>query len=430
LQTLAGFDAMAPRTKDIKVNQAVANRSRTGKSTTVVPVLGAISVCHFLNDTMQSLLPSIYPILKGGFNLTFTEIGMLTLTYQVTASLLQPVVGLYTDRRPQPYSLPAGMCLTLIGLITLAFAPNYFVLLIGASFLGMGSSIFHPEASRMARLASGGAHGLAQSVFQVGGNFGSAVGPLLAAFFILPRGQHSLAWFALVALGGACILTALGSWYQRAGHARKTARNESHHNAAVSKRQVSNAIAVLIALIFSKYFYLASITSYYVFYLMQHFGLSTEAAQVDLFIFLAAVAVGTIAGGPIGDRIGRKKVIWASILGVVPFTLLLPYVGLSATIGLSVVIGLLLSSAFPAILVYAQELMPGRVGMVSGLFFGVAFGMGGLGAAVLGALADSTSVRFVYQVCAFLPLIGVFTAFLPDIESPGAKHPHAKGVEA
>jgi MFS transporter, FSR family, fosmidomycin resistance protein len=398
------------------MSQVIANRPPTGTSTAAVPVLGAISVCHFLNDTMQSLLPAIYPILKGGFNLSFTEIGMLTLTYQITASLLQPLVGLYTDRKPQPYSLPAGMGLTLLGLLTLAFAPNYLGLVIGAAFLGMGSSIFHPEASRIARLASGGAHGLAQSVFQVGGNFGSALGPLLAAFFILPRGQSSLAWFALVALAGACILTALGRWYQRAGHLRKAAHNSIRHH-AVSRREVGGAIAVLITLIFSKYFYLASITSYYVFYLMQHFGLATQAAQVDLFIFLAAVAAGTIAGGPIGDRIGRKKVIWASILGVVPFTLVLPYVGLSATIGLSVVIGLLLSSAFPAIVVYAQELLPGRVGMVSGLFFGVAFGMGGLGAAVLGALADATSVRFVYQVCAFLPLLGVLTVFLPDIES-------------
>ena len=384
------------------------------------PVLGAISVCHFLNDTMQSLLPAIYPILKGSFNLSFTEIGMLTLTYQITASLLQPLIGLYTDRKPQPYSLPVGMGLTLIGLVTLAFAPNYLSLVMGAAFLGMGSSIFHPEASRIARLASGGAHGLAQSVFQVGGNFGSALGPLLAAFFILPRGQKSLSWFALVALGGACILTALGRWYQRSGHTRKPSHNQAIRHANISKAQVGGAIAVLITLIFSKYFYLASITSYYVFYLMQHFGLATQAAQVDLFIFLAAVAAGTIAGGPIGDRIGRKKVIWASILGVVPFTLMLPYVGLTATIGLSVVIGLLLSSAFPAIVVYAQELLPGRVGMVSGLFFGVAFGMGGLGAAVLGVLADATSVRFVYQVCAFLPLLGTLTVFLPDIEAPTA----------
>ena len=410
------------------MSQVVENRSRTGSSTAVVAVLGAVSFCHFLNDTLQSLLPAIYPILKGGFNLNFTEIGMLTLTYQITASLLQPVIGRYTDRKPQPYSLPAGMGLTLLGLITLAFARNYVGLLLGAAFLGMGSSIFHPEASRIARLASGGAHGLAQSVFQVGGNFGSALGPLLAAFFVLPRGQRSLAWFALVALGGACILTALGRWYKQAGHARKPARTQNLKHSVVSKKAVGNAIAILIALIFSKYFYLASITSYYVFYLMQHFGLSTQAAQVDLFIFLAAVAAGTIAGGPIGDRIGRKRVIWASILGVVPFTLLLPYVGLTATISLSVVIGLLLSSAFPAIVVYAQELMPGRVGMVSGLFFGVAFGMGGLGAAVLGALADATSVRFVYQVCAFLPLLGLLAVFLPDVESANANHPAANGT--
>ncbi len=385
-----------------------------------VRVLGAISVCHFLNDSLQSLLPGIYPILKGGFNLNFTQIGMLTLTYQLTASLLQPLIGLYTDRRPQPFFLPSGMVSTLLGLVAIAFAQNYFTLLVGAAFLGVGSSIFHPEASRIARLSSGGSHGLAQSVFQVGGNAGSAMGPLLAAFFILPHGQKSMAWFAFAALVGTGILIALGRWYQRAGHARRSVHKVLRHS-TVSRQQAGTGIAVLVALIFSKYFYLASITSYYVFYLMQHFGVSAQHAQVDLFIFLAAVAAGTIAGGPIGDRIGRKKVIWGSILGVVPFTLVLPYVGLSATIGLSVVIGLMLASAFPAIVVYAQELLPGRVGMVSGLFFGLAFGMAGLGAAILGALADATSVRFVYQVCAFLPLLGVLTVFLPDIEVSNAR---------
>lgn len=391
------------------------------RSAAAVPILGAISVCHFLNDMMQSLLPAIYPILKGGFNLTFGQIGLLTLTYQITASLLQPLIGLYTDRKPQPYSLPVGMAATLSGLVTLAIAPSYAALLLGAALLGIGSSIFHPEASRMARLASGGAHGFAQSIFQVGGNFGSAVGPLLAAFFILPRGQVSLAWFALAALGGICILIGLGRWYKRAGHAKRATRSPTPEHAGVSRKQVGVAIAVLVALIFSKYFYLASITSYYVFYLMQEFGLPTQAAQVDLFIFLAAVAAGTVAGGAIGDRIGRKKVIWVSILGVLPFTLVLPHVGLTATVGLSIVIGLVLSSAFSAIVVYAQELLPGRVGMVSGLFFGLAFGMGGVGAAVLGVLADATSIGFVYRVCSFLPLLGILTVFLPDIESTGAK---------
>jgi MFS transporter, FSR family, fosmidomycin resistance protein len=387
-------------------------------ATAVFPVLGAISVCHFLNDMMQSLLPAMYPILKGGFDLNFAQIGLLTLTYQITGSLLQPLVGLYTDRTPQPFSLPVGMGLTLLGLVTLAFAPSYGMLIFGAALLGMGSSIFHPEASRIARLASGGAHGLAQSVFQVGGNFGSSCGPLLAAFVILPRGQTSLAWFALAALAGMCILTALGQWYKGTGHARRTPPGARSRAVSLSTRRVGGALAVLVALVFSKYFYLASITNYYVFYLMQHFGLPTRAAQLDLFIFLAAVASGTVAGGPIGDHIGRKKVIWISILGVLPFTLLLPYVGLTATIALSMVIGAVLSSAFSAIVVYAQELLPGRVGTVSGLFFGLAFGMGGVGAAVLGVLADVSSVRFVYQVCAFLPLIGLLTALLPDLEPP------------
>jgi FSR family fosmidomycin resistance protein-like MFS transporter len=369
-----------------------------------------------LNDMMQSLLPAIYPILKGGFDLSFGQIGLLTLTYQITASLLQPVVGQFTDRRPMPYSLPVGMGFTMVGLLTLSFAPSFAVLLPGAALLGVGSSIFHPESSRIARLASGGQHGLAQSVFQVGGNFGQSLGPLLAAFFILPRGQSSLAWFALAALGGMGILTTLGTWYKSKGHARKVARTAAALHPDLSAGQVRRAIAVLLALIFSKYFYLASITSYYIFYLMHRFQMDTQSAQVCLFVFLASSAAGIMIGGPIGDRIGRKRVIWGSIVGVLPFTLALPYAGLSATIVLTVLIGLVLSSAFSAIVVYAQELMPGRVGMVSGLFFGFAFGMGGVGAAVLGELADLTSIGFVYHVCAFLPLIGLLTAFLPDIE--------------
>jgi FSR family fosmidomycin resistance protein-like MFS transporter len=366
---------------------------------------------------MQALLPAIYPILKGGFNLSFGQIGLLTLTYQVTASLLQPIIGLYTDRRPQPYSLPAGMGFTLVGLMTLALAPSYEVLLVGATLLGIGSSIFHPESARMARLASGGRHGLAQSLFQVGGNFGQSLSPLLAAFFILPHGRSSLAWFALAALGGMAILTMLGHWYKSNGHTRKPARRAATGHATLSSRQVGRAVAVLLTLIFSKYFYLASLTSYYIFYLMHRFHLSAQTAQVYLFVFLAAAAAGTLIGGPIGDRFGRRLVIWGSILGVLPFTLVLPYVGLAATVGLTVVIGLVLSSAFSAIVVYAQELMPGRVGMVSGMFFGFAFGMAGVGAAVLGALADWTSIEFVYRVCAFLPVIGLLTAFLPNVES-------------
>jgi MFS transporter, FSR family, fosmidomycin resistance protein len=376
-------------------------------------VLGAISVCHLLNDMLQSLLPAVYPILKGGFNLSFGQIGALTLTYQITASLLQPVIGMYTDSRPQPYSLPAGMGLTMLGLVTLAFAPSYTTLLAGAALLGMGSSIFHPESSRIARLASGGQHGLAQSVFQVGGNFGQSLGPLLAAFFVLSHGRSSIAWFAFAALAGMGILAAIGRWYQANGHARRKPRAAAVGHPTLSRNRVIAALSVLVALVFSKFFYLASFTSYYIFYLMHRFHLDVQTAQVDLFIFMAAAAVGTVAGGPIGDRIGRKRVIWGSIAGVIPFTLALPYAGLGATIGLSVIIGLVLSSAFSAIIVYAQELMPGRVGMVSGLFFGLAFGMGGIGAAVLGILADHTSIEYVYRVCSFLPLIGLAAAFLP-----------------
>ncbi|HEY1943145.1 MAG TPA: MFS transporter [Roseiarcus sp.] len=378
-------------------------------------ILGAVSFCHLLNDMMQALLPAIYPMLKGGFDLNFGQIGLLTLTYQIVASLLQPLIGLYTDRRPQPYSLPFGMGSTLLGLVTLAYAPSYALLLVGAVLLGIGSSIFHPESSRIARMASGGAHGLAQSVFQVGGNFGQALGPLLAAFFILPHGRGSIAWFALAAIGGMALLTGLGRWYQVKSQAHSAGRGARPERAALPRGEVTRAIAVLIALIFSKYVYLASLTSYYIFYLMRRFEISAQAAQVDLFIFLAAAAAGTVIGGPVGDRFGRKTVIWGSILGVLPFTLALPYVGLTATVVLTIAIGLVLSSAFSAIIVYAQELMPGRVGMVSGLFFGFAFGMAGVGAAVLGELADLTSIEFVYKICAFLPLIGLLTAFLPNV---------------
>jgi MFS transporter, FSR family, fosmidomycin resistance protein len=379
-------------------------------------ILGAITFCHLLNDVMQALLPAIYPILKSGFALSFGQIGLLTLIFQVTASLLQPMIGLYTDHRPQPYSLPLGMACSLAGMITLGFAPNFPALLAGAALLGVGSSIFHPESSRLARLASGGAHGFAQSFFQVGGHVGSALGPLLAAFVVLPHGRDSLAWFALVALLGMGILVGVGRWYGRAVRSRETRRSHSGHPNPLPPKQVRRAMAVLIALIFSKFFYLASITSYFTFYLMHRFGLSIETAQIYLFVFLAASAVGLLIGGPIGDRFARKKVIWGSILGVLPFTLVLPYVGLTATLILSILIGLVLSSAFSAIVVYGQELMPGRVGMVSGLFFGLAFGMGGIGAAVLGGLADWTSIEFVYRVCSFLPMIGLLTVFLPNVE--------------
>jgi MFS transporter, FSR family, fosmidomycin resistance protein len=380
-------------------------------------VLAGASLCHMLNDMLQSLFVAAYPIFKGNFHLSFGQIGALTLTFQITASLLQPLVGLYTDRKPKPYSLPFGMAISMSGLLVLAFAQHYAMLLAGGALLGVGSSIFHPESSRLARLASGGAHGMAQSIFQVGGNFGSSLGPLLIAFVVLPRGEQSLAWFALAALFAIIVMTGLGHWYKQHGHAIR--KKQSVRSALpLSRKQVGGALTVLSLLTLSKYFYLASITSYYVFYLIEHFHTSERNAQLDLFLFLAAVAVGTVIGGPVGDRIGRKKVIWISILGVLPFTLALPYVALPITVALSILIGLVLASAFSAILVYAQELMPGRVGMVSGLFFGLAFGLGGLGAALLGALADHTSIEFVYKVCSFLPALGLLTGFLPDTTKP------------
>jgi MFS transporter, FSR family, fosmidomycin resistance protein len=395
---------------------ATGPRIATGGST-VLAVIAALSFCHMLNDMMQSLLPAIYPMLKTSLNLDFGQIGLVTLAFQLTASLLQPAVGAYTDARPQPFSLAVGMGFTLTGLLLLASASSFPVLLLAASLVGMGSSVFHPEASRVARFASGGRHGLAQSLFQVGGNIGSATGPLLAAFIVLQRGQGSVAWFSLAALLGMVVLFNVGRWYRRSGAARPRSRGVPiARHPELSRRRVAVALAILIVLIFSKYFYVASLTNYYTFYLIDRFGVSVQSAQIHLFVFLGAYAVGTVAGGPIGDRIGRKYVIWASILGVLPFTLLLPHVGLLWTEVLSVVIALVLSSAFAAILVYAQELMPGRVGMVAGLFFGFAFGMGGIGAALLGELADITSIRFVYEVCAFLPALGLLTVFLPDLE--------------
>ena len=402
------------------MTDAVIGRSAGSKS---FSTLGAITFCHSINDLSTSLLLAIYPMLKSGFALSFGQIGLLTLVFQGTASVLQPVVGLYTDRRPQPYALPFGMASIALGLAVLAFAPNYSSLLVGCAFLGVGSSIFHPESSRIARLASGGAHGFAQSLFQVGGNFGNSLAPLAAALLVLPYGRQSVAWFAVLAVIGIAILTMVGHTFGRSNLARPRARSSTAHAARLPAGVVRRAITVLIALIFSKYFYLASITSYYIFYLIHHFGLSAESAQLCLFAFLVSAAAGTFIGGPVGDRVGRKRVIWCSILGVVPFTLALPYVGLTATIALSVVIGLTISSAFSAIVVYAQELIPGRVGMVSGLFFGVAFGMAGLGAAALGELIDLTSIDFVYRVCSFLPLIGVLAAFLPDVERMALSRP-------
>ena len=379
-------------------------------------LLGALSFSHFLNDMMQSLIVAIYPLLKGEFHLSFVQIGTITLTYQICASLLQPLIGIYTDKHPKPYSLSAGMGFTLVGIVTLAFAPNYTSVLAAAALIGAGSAIFHPESSRIARLASGGRHGLAQSIFQVGGNAGSAMGPLLAAWIILPQGQPSLAWFAIAAVVAIVVLARVGGWYKRQHIDRPKAAAISAAIAPVSPARVRWSIAVLVLLIFSKYFYVASITSYFSFYLIDRFHISVRSAQLHLFVFLLAMALGTLFGGPLGDRIGRKRVIWVSILGIAPFTLMLPYVALMWVGILTFIIGLILSSAFSAIVVFAQELMPGNVGAVSGLFFGFAFGIGGIGAAVLGGLADQHGIEFVYRICAFLPLIGMVAAFLPNIE--------------
>ncbi|HEX7906975.1 MAG TPA: MFS transporter [Paraburkholderia sp.] len=386
---------------------------------TVYSVLGAISFSHLLNDMIQSLILAIYPMLKDNFSLSFGQIGLITLTYQITASLLQPLIGSYTDKHPKPYSLPVGMGFTLAGLLLMSIAPNFSVLLVAAALVGCGSSVFHPESSRVARMASGGRHGLAQSLFQVGGNAGSSLGPLLAALIVIPHGQRSIAWFSVAALVAIVVLTQIGRWYKQHPSVKK-ARSAAAH-ATLSRGKVMFAMGVLVMLVFSKYFYLASINSYFTFYLIDKFHLPVQAAQVHLFVFLAAVAAGTVIGGPIGDRIGRKYVIWVSILGVAPFTLLLPYANLFWTGVLTVIIGVVLASAFSAILVYAQELIPGKVGMIAGLFFGFAFGMGGIGAAVLGQLADATSIAYVYKVCSFLPLIGVLTVFLPDAEGKRAK---------
>jgi FSR family fosmidomycin resistance protein-like MFS transporter len=368
-----------------------------------------------VNDTLQVLLPSIYPVLKASYGLTFTQIGMITFCFQVTASVLQPVVGRYTDRHPKPYSLAFGMAITLVGLVFLSRAPTYRMILFSSILIGLGSAIFHPEASRVAHMAAGDRHGFAQSVFQTGGNFGSALGPLLAALIIVPNGQSSIIWFTALAFCGIVLLTRVGGWYKRhLSQFRK--RSAGHAKGTLPRRKVVGALAILIALVFSKYFYLVSLSNYYEFYLIQTFHVSIRASQLFLCVFLAAVAAGTMAGGPLGDRYGRKYVIWISILGVAPFTLVLPHVGLAATVALTVFIGLILASAFSAILVYAQELVPGQVGMISGLFFGLAFGCAGIAAAALGKLADLKSIGFVFNVCAFLPLIGLLTWFLPDIE--------------
>ena len=379
-------------------------------------VLFAIGFCHLLNDMMQALLPAIYPTLKAQFHLNFAQIGLVTLAFQCTASLFQPVVGYFADLKPMPYSLALGMVSTLAGLLVLSVAPSYPVLLIAAMMIGLGSSVFHPESSRVARMASGGRYGLAQSVFQVGGNTGQAISPLTAALLVATYGQRSIVWYAGLALLGIITLFNVGTWYKNHG-LKRIKSHQAVRDSGLPKSKIVLSLTILLMLIFSKFFYLASIGSYYTFYLIHTFGVSVQNAQVHLFFFLGAVAVGTLVGGPLGDKIGRKYVIWFSILGMLPFTLMLPYANLFWTGILSVIIGLFMASAFPAIVVYAQELLPGRVGMISGLFFGFAFGMGGIGAAVLGALADATSITYVYKVCAFLPAIGLFAVFLPSFKA-------------
>nr|WP_020468815.1 MFS transporter [Zavarzinella formosa] len=388
-------------------------------SGTVVAILVGLSVSHLLNDLIQSLIAAVYPLLKDTYALTYAQIGLITLAFQLTASLLQPLIGTFTDRRPLPYSLALGMGFSLAGLLLLSVASHFSTILCAAALVGIGSSVFHPEASRVARIASGGRHGMAQSFFQVGGNAGSALGPLLAAFIVVPQGQGSISWFSVAAILAMVFLVRIGHWY-RAHLANRPKKTAGTLNTGLSRRRVAITIAILLCLVFSKNFYLASLTSYYTFYLIDKFDVSVQAAQIYLFVFLGAVAVGTLVGGPIGDRIGFKAVIWVSILGVLPFTLALPYASLSWTVVLTVPIGLVLASAFSAIVVYAQELVPSRVGSVAGLFFGFAFGMGALGAALLGWLADQTSVGYVYRVCSFLPLIGLLTAFLPNLHAKKA----------
>jgi len=402
-------------TTNMATSQADANQAI---QQTVFSILFTISAAHFINDVLQSLIPSIYPLIKAKYNLTFAQIGLITLTNQLTASLLQPIVGAYTDRRPRPYSLAIGMCFTLTGLLFISLADSFVHLLMSVALIGIGSSIFHPEASRVAHLASGGKKGLAQSIFQLGGNAGSAVGPLLAAVIIVPHGQFNVIWFCLLAMVGIFLLSKIARWYQ-VHMARKVAKKYGNANTdgpALSKQRVIFSLFILLILVFSKYFYMASMTSYYTFFLIHKFHVTVQQSQVYLFTFLGAVAAGTLFGGPLGDRFGRKYIIWISISGVAPFTLMLPYASLFWTGVLSAIIGLILASAFSAILVYATELVPGKVGMIAGLFFGLAFGMGGLGSALLGKLADKTSIEYVFKVCAFLPLIGIFTGLLPDIE--------------
>ncbi|MBV9754492.1 MAG: MFS transporter [Hyphomicrobiales bacterium] len=403
----------------IRANIAGASTARSATTGLALGVLLAVSFSHLMNDLVQSLIPAIYPILKSAFSLDFGQIGLITLVFQLTASLLQPVVGLYTDRRPMPFSLAIGMGFSLLGLVLLAFAWSFATLLIAVAFVGCGSSVFHPESSRVARMASGGRHGLAQSLFQVGGNTGAALGPPLAALIILPHGQRSVAWFSVAALMGMVVLYRVGIWYRARRSATTSTSGFALPSPLLSSRKLMLSALILTVLMFSKAFYTASFTSYYTFYLIDKFHVSVRESQLYLFLFSGAVAAGALIGGPVGDRFGRKFVIWFSILGVFPFTFALPYADLFWTAVLTVPIGMIMASAFSAILVYAQELVPGRVGTVSGIFFGVAFGLGGLGAGVLGAVADHTSIRFVYEICAYLPLLGLLAAFLPQGERRG-----------
>ena len=395
-----------------------ASHSEYSAEKTVFPILYALSISHLLNDTIQSLIPAIYPIIKQDYGLSFSQIGLITLTFQLAASLLQPFVGHYTDKKPQPFSLAIGMSSTLAGLVVLSVSADFYTMLFAVGLIGVGSSIFHPEASRMAHMASGGKRGLAQSVFQLGGNMGSAIGPLLAAWIIVPHGQFSIIWFSLIALLAIIILSTIGKWYKGRLLVINSTKKQNIPvlSNGLSRKRIVIAVVVLLVLIFSKYFYMASLTSYFTFYLIERFQVSVQTSQLYLFVFLGSVAAGTLAGGPIGDRIGRKYVIWVSILGTAPFALLLPYANLFWTGVLVIPIGIILASAFSAILVYAQELIPGKVGLIAGLFFGFAFGMAGIGSALLGKLADNTSINYVYYICSFLPLIGLLTGFLPNIE--------------
>ena len=392
--------------------------TRTANNT-AFSVLLAVSFMHLSNDTLQSLIPAIYPLVKKSLDLNFSQIGLITLVFQMASSLFQPVIGWYTDKKPLPYSLPIGMFSSLCGVILLSYAHTFSMVLIAVALTGIGSSVFHPEASRLAHMASGGKRGLAQSIFQVGGNFGSSLGPLLAALLIAPYGQSNLIWFALLALLTILLMLRVSHWYKNNLHRLKPIEKPKTSKNAVplSKNKIKWALAVLLILIFSKYIYLASLSSYYTFYLIHKFGVSIQHSQYFLFLYLFAAAAGTLLGGPIGDRIGRKYVIWISILGTAPFALAMPHLNLLWTAVFSVCIGFILSSAFSAILVYAQELMPGKVGMIAGFFFGFAFGVAGIGSALLGKLADSTSIEHVYFICSFFPLIGLITAFLPNIET-------------